>query len=70
MKKLILSLALVGAVGVFSSSNEVKADVETTPCGNALLDYKKQWFSTNCKEKSTYTCLLRCEGPKLPDISL
>ncbi|MBS9523985.1 hypothetical protein KI659_08150 [Litoribacter alkaliphilus] len=40
---------------------------ETVPCGNALIDYKKQWLSTNCKYKENYTCLLRCDQPQLPD---
>ncbi|MGM0945804.1 MAG: hypothetical protein ACQEW9_11510 [Bacteroidota bacterium] len=40
--------------------------VETVPCGNAIVDKKKAWFSTNCKPKNGATCLLRCDGP-LPD---
>ncbi len=42
----------------------------TVPCGNAIIDYKKKWFSTNCKVSPGETCLLRCTGPQPPDISI
>jgi hypothetical protein len=71
MKKKILILSIFGLCGAFgfSGSQNVEA-TETVPCGNALIDYKKAAFSTNCKQKTGYTCLIRCSGPKIPDIGL
>ncbi len=52
---------------IFGSSFFMANATETVPCGNALIDYKKQWLSTNCKQKIGYTCLLRCDQPEFPD---
>lgn len=70
MKK--ITLMLISTFALFFSSNliEVKADVDTVPCGNALIDYKKGWFTTNCSVKEGKTCLIRCKGTSPPDISV
>lgn len=70
MKKIIFTVLCLMGLVLTSTFTEVKADVDTVPCGNALKNYKKQWFSTNCKYKETYTCLIRCKGPQPPSISL
>ena len=71
MKKKILILSIFGLFGAFGfSGNQNVEATETVPCGNAMIDYKKVAFSTNCKQKPGMTCLLRCKGPNPPDISI
>jgi hypothetical protein len=64
MKRKTSILFIIDAFTCFvgSSFNTVSA-VETIPCGNALKEYKKAWFSTNCHQKAGKTCLIRCQGP-------
>lgn len=50
-------------------SNQLIAQ-DTVPCGNAIMNYKKKWLSTNCKAMQDHTCLIRCKGPDIPDISI
>ncbi len=67
--KISLFIALLLVSGfVLLSLQQLNAQV--VPCGNAVFDYKKKWFSTNCKVNPGFTCLLRCTGPQPPDISI
>jgi hypothetical protein len=82
MKKLILSLVFVCAMGFYVSpaisqesvepgDGDVGGTCQSQSIGDSaymLCDYKKKAFSTNCKEAPGYTCLLRGDQPNWPDL--
>lgn len=74
LKKAAMAVGVVTmSVGLFNSFN---LDAQSGSCVSGpvgddaymLCDYKKVWFSTNCKVKPDYTCLLRDTGPGFPDL--
>lgn len=64
---LFIGFALITPLKSNASDNEGPI---TVPCDNVLIDYKKGWFTTNCSYYPGKTCLVRCKGPKTPDVKI
>ena len=71
MKKkvyLIITILINGIASFAAMPTQVQA--EPGDCNKAYPNEKKQLFVSGCKPKEGYRCLLRCDQPNVPDISL
>jgi hypothetical protein len=71
MKKkvyLIITILITGIASFAVMPTQVQA--ETGDCDKVYPNQKKQFLVSGCKPKEGYLCLLRCDQPNVPDISL
>ncbi len=71
MKKrvyLIITIVITGIASFATMPTQVQA--EPGKCDVVYPNQKKQFLVSGCKPKEGYLCLLRCDQPNVPDISL
>lgn len=71
MKKKVYLIITILMTGILSFSvMPTQVNAEPGDCDKAYPNEKKQFLVSGCKPKEGYRCLLHCDQPNVPDISL
>ncbi|WP_192348158.1 hypothetical protein [Algoriphagus sp. Y33] len=64
----LFAFAFIGAV--FISSDQKVSAQSGSSCGEQNIDYKKRFLVSGCKRKAGDICVIRCDQPNMPTISI
>ncbi|WP_075349386.1 hypothetical protein [Algoriphagus marinus] len=70
MKKKVYLIMTIAMVGIASFSVIPTMAQTDGNCDETYYNEKKQFLVSGCKPKEGYRCLLRCDQPNVPDISI